>query len=390
MGFMDLSAIREKETRYGIGLMSGSSCDGVDTALVRINGTGPGLGVRLIGFQTIPYPGGFRRRLLAHRKNAQEVCSLNFALGELLAQAAADMVERARERELSVDFIASHGHTLSHLPPNASDRGTGTLQIGEPALIAERTGIPVVSGFRPRDMAAGGQGAPLVPYADWILFHRDDRTAVCLNIGGIANVTVVAPTLESVVAFDTGPGNMIIDGAMRMLTRGEMNMDEYGQTAAKGSVDLKLLERLLDHPYFAQRPPKSAGREQFGPEVFLRDAIVAHRSEHSLEDFLATVTTVVAKSITQAIDEFVAPTHEVSRIIVSGGGAHNRTLIRLLEESFPGGTVRRSDQYGLPSDAREAIAFAILGNETLCGTPANVPSATGASHPVVLGSITPP
>jgi anhydro-N-acetylmuramic acid kinase len=238
-------------------------------------------------------------------------------------------------------------------------------------------------------MAAGGQGAPLVPYADWVLFHRMDEIVGCLNIGGIANITVVTPKIEDVFAFDTGPGNMPIDGAMRMLTRGRHDMDWDGANAAKGrTIDL-LLDALLDHPYFRQAPPKSTGREEFDEDNYLPKEI-ALRTEYAPEDVLATVTLAVARSIAQAYQRFIAPLHTLSLLVVSGGGTKNKTLMRYLRKELPTLDVRKSDDFGLPSEAREAIAFAILGNETLCLKPANIPGATGARHAAVLGKITPP
>lgn len=383
----NLRAIRNKRVRYGIGLMSGTSCDGVDAALVRFKGTGYNLHIKFINFESFPYPDDLRMRLLAPRMDAAELCALNFELGERMANAASRLLEAAKDTEHQVDFIASSGHTVAHLPPRDT-KAIGTLQIGEAAVIAERCNLPVVSDFRQRDMAAGGQGAPLVPYADWIMFHRDDRTTALLNIGGISNITVVPPVLDTVMAFDTGPGNMAIDGAMRLLTAGKKQMDENGAAAAKGVVIDEFMEYLLDHPYFDEDPPKSTGREDFGPEIYLRDAL-ASRAEHPLEDLMATVTAAVAFSIIRAFNKFVRPHHDVSRLIVGGGGVHNTTLMDRLRQGLTDVGVRTSDQYGIPADAREAIAFGILGNETICGTPSNVPRATGASHPVVLGKITP-
>lgn len=384
---MDLNAIRDRPVRFAIGMMSGTSCDGADAALVRIKGTGAHLFLKFIRFSTFPYNRALRRRLQNSHLTAQELCKLNFELGERFAEAAVEMLDIAREEGVEVDFIASHGHTVAHFPPRSGSH-IGTLQIGEPAVIAERTGVPVISDFRTRDIAAGGQGAPLVPYADWVLFSRQDRTIACLNIGGIANFTVVPPDYESVFAFDTGPGNMAIDGVMSLLTRGAQQMDEDGAVAAKGEVIDEFLEYLLAHPYFDRVPPKSTGREEFGPELYLRDAL-ANRKDHAHEDLVATVTAAVAQSIVGAFARFIEPYHDIARIVVSGGGAYNETLLGMIEQGLPNIAIRTSSQYGIPSDAKEAVAFAILGNETICGTPANVPQATGARHPVILGKITP-
>lgn len=385
---LDLEGVRNKKARFVVGLMSGTSCDGVDAVLVRLKGTGPGLAMKLIAHQNFAYTPQFRTQLLAEHMDAKEISQLSFELGERFADACAEMSKTAEEEGVEVDFIASHGHTVAHYPPPHNTR-VGSLQIGESAVVAERMKLPVVSDFRQRDMAAGGQGAPLIPYADWLLFRKLGRNVACLNIGGIANFTVVTPDFQDVVAFDTGPGNMIIDGAVRLLSRGEFQMDEDGQAAAKGMVVDEFLEYLLSHPYFDKVPPKSTGREEFGTEVYLRDAL-ASRRDQAYEDLVATVTTAVARSIANAYNRFIQPEYEIDHMIVAGGGSRNKTLMALLRRMTGGLKVFTSDQYGIPPGAREAIAFAILGNETVCGTPSNVPQATGASRPVVLGKITPP
>jgi len=385
---MDLKALREKPARFVVGLMSGTSCDGVDAALVRIKGTGADLHMKFIRHATLPYPQALRSRLMASHFNAREICLLNFELGELFAEAVLSLVDEGEEGESPVDFVASHGHTIAHVPPRSGGE-LGTLQVGEPAVIAERTGLPVVSDFRTRDMAAGGLGAPLVPYADWVLFHRLERTVVCLNIGGIANFTVVTPEFADVFAFDIGPGNMAVDGAVQLLMRGMQQMDEDGALAAKGTVIPEFLDFLLSHKFFKRRPPKSTGREEFGPEVYLRDALATRKDQHSIEDLVATVTASVGYNIVGAYNGFVKTRAEPSHMIVSGGGAYNKSLLRWIRKGLPDAVVNTSDEYGLPSSVREAVAFAILGNETIFDTPANVLQATGAKRPVVLGKITP-
>ena len=375
---------KSRSVRFGIGLMSGSSCDGIDAALVRIKGVAPEVRIKLVEFRTLPYSESMKRRLLNSRVESRELACLHHELGQLFADAALSLNAMATEQGHTVDFVASHGHTVAHIPPGSSRQGYGTLQIGEAAIIAQRLGVPVISDFRPRDMAAGGQGAPLVPYADWLLFHRDDESVGCLNIGGIANLTVVPPDLKDVFAFDTGPGNMPIDGAVRILTKGRHHYDAKGGGAAKGTVDDAMLEQLLSHPYFEKAPPKSTGREDFDAESYLPKDIV-NAGHHRPEDVMATVTKAVAVSIGRAYERFVKPRYTLARLIVSGGGTHNRTLMRSLREELEGLDILTSDQVGLPSDAREAIAFAILGNETLGLRPGNVPNATGAGQAVVLG-----
>lgn len=386
---MDWRSIHTKTQRCGVGLMSGSSCDGIDAAVVRFTGHSPSLRVEVIHFHTADYPPDFRARLLDSALSIRELTLLDFDLGRRMGEAAAAAVDAARQKGIGVDFVASHGHTIAHIPPGADPRGVGTLQIGQPAVIAEITGLPVVADFRPRDIAAGGQGAPLVPYADWLLFRRADATAVTLNIGGIANFSVLPPDLEEVTAFDTGPGNMIIDGAMRLLTNGEIGVDKDGAAAARGAVVPELLAELLDHPYFRKPPPKSTGREEFGPAVYLQSALTRYET-WALDDILATVTEAVARSIAEAFDSFIAPAHRVDAIIAAGGGTSNPALMRRLAEKLPGVAIASTADYGIPSDAREAAAFAILGHETLCGRPSNAPAATGARRPVILGTITQP
>ena len=336
----------------------------------------------------VPHDNDLRNRLLTEHMTAKDVCLLNFELGEVMAEACLSMMDIAEDNQVEVDFISVHGHTVGHYPPGAGTNQVGTLQVGEAAVIVQRTKIPVVSDFRVRDMAAGGQGAPLVPYADWLLFRRDDRTVVCLNIGGIANITVVTPKFEDVLAFDTGPGNIAIDGAVRLLSRGARAFDENGEAAKRGKVIDEFLEYLLSDSYFSKEPPKSTGRERFGVEAYLRDAL-ANRREHPYEDLIATVTQATVQSVAEAYRNYVIPKYDVAHMIVSGGGAMNSTLMFRLQEALPEIKIYISDRIGISYDAREAIAFAILGNETVCGTPANVPQATGASEAVVLGKITP-
>jgi anhydro-N-acetylmuramic acid kinase len=382
---VDILGLRALPALNIVGLMSGSSCDGVDAALVRIEGTGRDLRAELLAFETLPYDDAFKTRLLDPALDVRDLLLLNVEVGERLAEAVLHMQRAAAGLAVEVHAVGSHGHTLAHVPPGAGERVAGTLQVGEPAVIAERSGLPVVSDFRARDMAAGGQGAPLVPYVDWLLFGRDDAATACLNIGGIANFTVVRPRLEDLVAFDTGPGNMPIDGAVR--ARSGRHYDADGEMAARGTVVPSLLERLLCHPFFERRPPKSTGREDFDAPVYLADAL--RDPSIADADLVATVTAAVAESIADAYRRFIAPDHPGTRIVVSGGGAHNPTLLARMRSALPGIDIRTSDAYGISADAKEALAFAILANETLRGTPANVPAATGAKHPAILGKITP-
>jgi anhydro-N-acetylmuramic acid kinase len=388
MSGYDLEALRNKSERYVLGLMTGTSGDGIDAVVVRIKGTGPGLAIKLITHRHTPFSPLFRTRLLDEHMHVKEVCRLNYEIGELLAAAALGVIEQARAVDVEVDFIASHGQTVAHLPPPRNEH-IGTLQIGEPAVLAERTGLLVVSDFRKRDMAAGGQGAPLVPYSDWMLWRRkrDQRVVLCLNLGGIANFTVVTPKLADVTAFDTGPCNMAIDGAVRLLTGGAQQMDMDGEAGSRGIVIDEFYRYLMEHPYFDKVPPKSTGREDFGEEIYLRDALSARRDQ-PYEDLVTTVTAASAASIVQAYERFIKPNHTIDHVVCGGGGIKNAALMKRIRQGFGDIPVYQCDQFGIPFNAREAIAFAILGNETVCGTPSNVPQATGAKQLRILGNIT--
>ncbi|HSW49258.1 MAG TPA: anhydro-N-acetylmuramic acid kinase [Bryobacteraceae bacterium] len=358
------------------GIMSGTSLDGIDVALVDIKGRR----FRVLDFWTVPYPARVRQAILKV-SSAAEVARLHFLLGELYAEAVANSKPRP-------ELIACHGQTIHHEGepvPFLGRRIASTLQIGAAAVIAERTGIPVVSDFRPRDIAAGGRGAPLVPLVDYLLFRHPRRTRVALNIGGIANVTIIPAGArpDQVIAFDTGPGNMVIDALVEEHTNGRRTFDKDGKLAAEGRVDKALLGRLLAAAYYRKHPPKTAGREQYG-RAFVERLLRARRP---LVDLIATATVLTASTIALGIRRF-APAH-VDELIVSGGGAKNPAITSHLEALLPGVAIATSSDFGIDSDAKEAIAFAILGYETWRGRPSNLPSATGARRTVILGSITP-
>jgi anhydro-N-acetylmuramic acid kinase len=345
--------------------MSGTSLDGIDVAIVEM----PGL--RTIAFRSTPYPAKVREAILAVSNcetHTAAISRLNYELAELYA--------RAVNRLGKVELIGCHGQTVYH------EGRRNTLQLGEPAVLAERTGAPVVSNFRARDNAAGGQGAPLVPYLDYLLFRHPRRKRIALNIGGIANITVIPAGArpEDVVAFDTGPGNMVIDALTHEFTRGKQNYDRNGKIAASGAVDKGLLKELLRDSYYRKKAPKSAGREQYGAEFIGR----LKRSGRPLPELIATATVLTASTIAMA----VAP-HAPADLIVSGGGAHNPQIMSQLAALLPGITLATSNDYGVDADAKEAIAFAAMAYATWRGRPSNVPSATGARRPVLLGSVTP-
>ena len=382
-----------------LGLMSGTSADGFDVALVRIAGRGLRVRARLENHCTIPYPAAVRRAVLrvanANRRqilSVAEISQFNFLLGELAADAVTRACRRFRVPLKTVGLIGSHGQTVYHQGQRshlAGRRIASTLQLGEPALIAERTGIPVVANFRPRDMAAGGQGAPLVPYVDYLLYRHPRRGRVALNLGGIANVTVIPagahPT--DVIAFDTGPANMVIDAVVERVTRGRLRFDAGGRLAARGIPDERALPQLLQHPFFRRRPPKSAGREQFG-EAYVIDFI--RRMGHAPpEDAVRTATELTVRSVAQAFKKLIFPRASIQEVIVGGGGARNRFLLRRLGELLPGLPLFPSGRFGLDAKAKEAFAFAVLAYQSWHGEPATLPSATGARRAVVLGTIVP-
>jgi anhydro-N-acetylmuramic acid kinase len=346
------------------GVMSGTSLDGIDVAIVEIAGRR----ISTIGFESTPYSGEVRRAILRVSNTTAataEISRLNFRLGELYARA----VQRACRRYGPVELIGCHGQTIYH------EGGASTLQIGEAAVVAERTGVPVVSDFRPRDIAAGGQGAPLVAFADCLLFGHPRRTRIALNIGGIANITVI----PSGIAFDTGPGNMAIDALAGEHTGGRRNFDRGGRIAAQGNLNRPLLDRLLADPYYRRKPPKSAGREQYGAEFVAR----LKQTGLPLPDLIATATVLTAASIALAASPFTP-----SEVIVSGGGAHNPQILAHLAGFLPGVALATSADYGIDVDAKEAVAFAILAYRTWRRKPSNLPAATGARHPVILGKLT--
>jgi anhydro-N-acetylmuramic acid kinase len=352
------------------GIMSGTSLDGIDVAIVEVTGRR----VATLAWRTVPYSPALRRRILGVSNAATttaEISRLNFELGERYAAAVRRACRAAGIPRETLELAGCHGQTIYH------ESGRNTLQIGEACVVAERLGIPVVSDFRPRDIAAGGKGAPLAPWVDQWLFHDRRRTRIALNIGGIANLTAVFPD-GRVIAFDTGPGNMVIDQLMQRHAR--RPFDRGGRTAAAGRLDRELLAALLRDPYYRQPPPKTAGREQYGAEFVRRieDARLPWR------DAVATATVLTAATIAIGI-RLAAP--EAAEVIVSGGGVHNRTLLDQLRAFLPGVAVVSSADYGVDPDAKEAIAFAVLAYRTWRGKPGNVPSATGASRAVVLGKI---
>jgi anhydro-N-acetylmuramic acid kinase len=375
-----------------VGLMSGTSADGVDAAVVEID-RGK---VRLLAFDTFVYPAALRRQILdlCRPESAclDDICHYNFVLGEIFADAVIKLCSKSSISLSSIDLIGSHGQTIYHQPSGKRYGGKtirSTLQVGEPSVIAQRTGITTVADFRPRDMAAGGEGAPLVPYADYVLFKHKRLTRAVQNIGGIANVTFLPAGCkqDDIIAFDTGPGNMVIDGVINLITSGRKHCDTGGKIAARGTVDKRLLGEMLRHPFFRRRPPKSTGREEFGAGFVEGIYRRAGRKGLADGDVVATVTALTARSIAQAYRRFL-PTMP-DKLILCGGGAHNRAMVEMLHAEMPDVKMLSIDDFGISVDAKEAVSFAILAWATIKGMTNNVPAATGAKKPVILGKIVP-
>ncbi|MCU1227270.1 MAG: hypothetical protein JWO97_154 [Acidobacteria bacterium] len=393
--------IAVKESRLVVGLMSGTSVDGIDAALVEITGHGATARVKLLAFDSYPFPPALRAKVfrLFNPKEARidAICQLDFLLGELFAAAVDRLLrDHGRKRE-DVDIVATTGQTVWHDPEPVVETSDipwldhplvtrSTFAIGQSAVIAERTGITTVGDLRVRDVAAGGQGAPLIAYADWVLL-RDEKLGRCIqNIGGIGNVTYLPPaaTPDDVIAFDTGPGNMVIDALAEVATGGAMKFDREGALAARGNIVHGLLEAWLDDVYFTKAPPKTTGREHFGVQFARR--IMTEAQGVKIEDLIATATALTAESIARAYRDFIFPRGAVDEVVVGGGGSQNPTLMKMLRERLPNARLISHEDLGIDSNAKEAIALAVIGNDAVAGMNTNITGATGG-RPTVLGKI---
>jgi anhydro-N-acetylmuramic acid kinase len=385
VGHERLERAFRKAERLCIGLLSGTSVDAAEAALCRIRGSGSTLALQLVAHVSVPFDPALTERVLA-LNDPRDVCALDFELGERFAEAALAVVERAGFRPEDVDVIGSHGQTVAHLPPFGSRRGS-TLQIGEAGVIAERTGIPVVCDFRVRDVAVGGQGAPLVPYFDWAVLRAPGRHRALQNLGGIGNVSIVGDRLEDTLAFDTGPANMVLDGLARRASAGKLAFDRDGALSGQGSVLPGLLEELLCHPFLARSPPRSAGRDEFGDALI--EELWARFGNHPY-DLMATAAAFTVEATARAYETFVLPRFpDLDGVWVSGGGSRNPALMNGLRKRLAPLPVDSLSRLGFPEEAREAACFALLASECLSGVPQNVPAATGASRAVVLGKMVP-
>jgi anhydro-N-acetylmuramic acid kinase len=387
--------LASKEKKLAIGLMSGTCCDGVDAALVALEGTGRGVKVSELAFVSVPYKKDFRERLLAlargNEGGSEELCLMNFRLGQLFVDAARQVCKKAKVPVASIDLIGSHGHTFYHIPEAQEYFGksvSATLQLGEASLLSEAFGCPVVSDFRVRDMAAGGQGAPLVPYTEYLLYASDTQTVALQNLGGIGNLTVIPKNAlpEQILAFDTGPGNMVVDELVFRYSSGKETYDNNGELGRKGKVSESLVQWMLENDgYLSRFPPKTTGREHYGKPFV--DYIEEKGASLGLSplDMIASATYYTAFCISYSLSHFCPVA--VDRLTVGGGGSHNSFLMDELQKLLPKMEVNTQEDLGFNSDSKEAVAFALLANEAVAGRENTLIGATGASHRVVMGKI---
>jgi anhydro-N-acetylmuramic acid kinase len=380
-----------------LGMMSGTSADGIDVALVRISGAPPSLSIKFEGHHHVRFPAQVRAAILrlanGGTTSTAEISQLNFLMGEEFAAAALTACRRWRVPLRVIGLIGSHGQTIFHQGAAArflgGRRAASTLQIGEPSTIAARMGVATIGDFRPADMAAGGQGAPLVPFVDYLLYRDAKLGRVALNIGGIANLAVIprAARAEDVFAFDTGPGNMVIDALVERTTKRRMAYDRGARIALRGQVIRPLLEEMLRSAYLRLPPPKTAGREQFGLEYADELIAWAKKRRARTEDLVRTATIFTALSIADAFRRFIFSRVRVNELIVAGGGTKNPLLMAQLRAALPGIEIVPSSRFGVPAEAKEALAFAVMAYEAFHGRANNLPSATGAKRSAIMGKL---
>ncbi|HXJ04289.1 MAG TPA: anhydro-N-acetylmuramic acid kinase [Candidatus Acidoferrum sp.] len=379
-----------------LGLMSGTSADGIDVALARISGAPPHLHAKLLGHTSNKFPPALRKEILRVAEqapiNAGELSQLNFRLGEVFAEAVLAACRKFRVSPKRVALIGSHGQTIFHQGKPALYLGhatASTLQIGEPSVIAARTGITTIGDFRPADIALGGQGAPFVPFADYLLYRHKKLGRISLNLGGIANITVIPASArpEQVIAFDTGPANMLIDALVAHFTHGRQRFDKDARLARSGQSIPALLDELMRDPYLKLAPSKSTGREYYGHAYLKKMLALGKKHRAKPADLIRAATVFTALSVVDALNRFVLPKTKIHQLVVSGGGARNPLILAQLSAALGGIEIIPSSRFGIPEHAKEAFAFALLAYETFHHRPSNLPSATGAHAPAVLGKI---
>ena len=394
---------RAAAPRRVIGLMSGTSVDGVDAVLVEISGQRRETEWRILQHHSTPYPPALQEAILSLSAGqparlegdpppSAQIALLDVWTAEVFAEAALACVRSAGRDVSNIDLVASHGQTVSHLPHDTKLGDISvraTLQLGRGAVIAARTGLPVVADFRAADVALGGQGAPLVPFADWALFAEAEKVRAIQNLGGIGNVTYLpGDRLEDVIAFDTGPANMLVDAAVRALSEGRESYDRDGESARRGRVSSRLMKWLLGRPYYLRKPPKSTGHEEFGNAYFEEMLNEAGRLGVTGENLIATLTYLGPRAAVEAYHAYLPVFPE--EIILGGGGSRNPVMVDAFRQLCPKAQIRTHEDFGIPAQAKEGLAFAILANETLCGGASSVPGATGAAAPAILGCLYPP
>jgi len=394
MNLTSLSLLSKKKTKNVIGLMSGTSIDGVDAVLTRITGNGVNTKIKQLGFITYPFPKEIKNLILRNAElnegNVTDICKLNFLIARVYVNAIKKLCHGINLPLKKIDLIGSHGQTIHHLPKKEILFGydtSSTLQIGDPSVIAKLTGILTIGDFRVGDVALGGEGAPLVPYFDYIIFHLDKKNRALLNIGGISNITILDKNckVDEVIAFDTGPGNMLIDSLAKKFFNKDYDKD--GKFARRGKINSELFNYLKQNDAFIERkPPKSTGREYYGKEFL--SSLIKKFKKISHEDIIRTVTLFTAYGIYRNYEKFVKKETEISELIISGGGARNLQLVEDLKNYFGKSVnVKNIESLGMSSDAKEAICFAVLANETISGNETNIPRVTGAGRKTILGKI---
>jgi len=388
-----LNTLLSKKEFLSAGLMSGTSMDGVDAVLVRLKAAPEKPAPEVLAFETVPYPEALKESLMdlamGQQCSAEDIAILNTGVAVAFSKGFFEVCRVAGTEPGDVDFIGSHGQTVAHVSSGAEKPIAGTLQIGSPGMIAAFTGVTTIGDFRAGDIALGGQGAPLAPYVDYLMRKSPKFNRIILNIGGIANLTYLPKksSRHDVIAFDTGPGNMVLDAAYRALYPGDGEYDTNGDKAKKGKANIPLVEQFLSHPYFKRRPPKSAGHNEFGVNFTWEFLARARETGITKDDTLASATMLTARSIGEAIQRYVEPEGDVDQVYVSGGGLRNETLVNELREMLAPAQVHPIDELGIAAEAKEAVDFAVLARETILGRPNVIAAATGAPREIVLGVI---
>jgi len=385
-----LDKIINKKHKVVIGLMSGTSMDGIDAAVVEIKNSGLGTKIKPLGFVCRKYSAKLRKRLLEadEKTTIKEISELNHLVAVEFAKAARTCADKFVSGLSNVDLIGSHGQTVYHNPPSLRNGIASTVQLGDIDIIAEKTSVTTVGDFRQRDIAAGGEGAPIIPYIDYLLFHNYSAyPVIAQNIGGIANATVITKDLYQTKAFDTGPGNMLMDGVIGLSTNGAKLFDRNGSIARKGMINQKLLNELLSDDYYRIKPPKSTGAEKFGSVMISNLYKRVKRQDISIEDMLRTLLALTVESMAQAYESFILTSYDVKKVILSGGGAKNSFLVDQLKLRLSQLEIITSDEVGITVDAKEAIGMSVLANELISGIKTNIPSCTGAKHNVPMGKV---